>query len=302
MANLALHSISIFTSKTGSILTTLALAFQCKQTRRDISRLNAAICFIILFLSGTTLYAQDEFAQSPKDDSARTEHTLTLKTQYLQIKDEFNYGLTFQGPNLGIEYALVKSLKKSMFSYTPDLTFGANFSKGVGLAWHFRPVDVYYGFKVSNDPPRPLYIGAYFATDYNWQLYPELQSGQLFWWSAFEIGPKLFYELPLDRKLIKLSFSTSLIGWTSRPTPSTETHFYSLKFSDFVNNPHSNLTFGTSNRFNHTRVEVEMKNNAAKRFSIAYAFEYFGYYEAPKISQLTHAIHLKWRLGKSDKK
>ena len=151
---------------------------------------------------------------------------------------------------------------------------------------------------MNNDIPRPLFVGAYLATNYNWQLYPELQSGHMFWWSSIELGPKLFYNLPIKDKLLKMSFSTSLLGWTSRPEPSNETHFYSLKFSDFVKNPHSNLTFGTSSRFNHTHIEIEMQNKAPKKFSIAYAFEYFGYYEAPEISQITHSIHLKWRVGK----
>ena len=185
-----------------------------------------------------------------------------------------------------------------MLSYAPGLTFGANFSKGVGLAWHFKPIDIWYGFKVNKDIPRPLFVGAYFITDYNWQLYPELQSGHMFWWSSFELGPKLFYKIPIKEKLLKLSFSTSLVGWTSRPTPSTETHFYSLKFSDFVNNPHSNLTFGSSLQFNHTHIEIEFQNRPNKKFSIAYAFQYFAMYETPKISQITHSIHLKWRIGK----
>jgi len=109
------------------------------------------LCFVLLLSFWTSLYAQEYVDNSLDTKIFTTQHTLILKTQYLSIKDEFNYGLVFQGLNLGIGYTLDKTRDKSMFSYSPDLSFGANFSKGVGLAWHFRPIDVYYGFKVNND-------------------------------------------------------------------------------------------------------------------------------------------------------
>ena len=120
----------------------------------------------------------------------------------------------------------------------------------------------------------------------------------MFWFTSIEIGPQLVLTLPIKSKQIKITFSNSLAGLTSRPEPSTETYYYSLKLSDFITNAHSNLKFGSYNLFNHTHIRIELMNNKGKRLSFAYEFEYFGYYQNPKLSYLNHSVNLKWKIGK----
>lgn len=225
-------------------------------------------------------------------------HSLTLKTQFFQIKDKLNYGLVFNGLNLVGRYSLEKSLGKTMFIYTPEFSFGVNYNKGIGLSWGFVPIDFFYGYKIKKSVTRPLIIGAYFCTNYNWQLYPELQSGHMYWFTSIEIGPQLILSLPIRNRKIKITFSNSLAGLNSRPAPATETYFYSLRFSDFVSNAHSNLQFGSYNLFNHTNFEIELRSNKKKRLSIAYEFEFYGYYEEPKLNYPSHSFNLKWKIGK----
>jgi len=120
----------------------------------------------------------------------------------------------------------------------------------------------------------------------------------MMWFSSIEIGPRIIFTTPIKSKLFRFTFSNSLAGWGSRPEPGTETYFYSLKFSDFFNNAHSNMKFGSFDLFNHTNLEIELINTNDKRLSFAYEFEYFGYYKDPRLSYMAHSINLNWRVGK----
>jgi len=233
-----------------------------------------------------------------QDSIRKKSHYATFKSQFFQIKDEFNYGLVFSGLNLVFEYTFILDLKKNTFQYTPAFAFGVDYNKGIGLAWTFKPVDVFYGFRINSNDTKPLTIGPYISTNYFWQLYPELQSGHMFWFSSIEIGPRIIWKLPYKGRSIFFKLSNSIAGWTSRPTPSTETHYYSLTIGDFISNAHSNMEFGSFNLFNHTDFQVEILNPKRKRLSMAYEFEYFGYFQEPRLNYIVHSFNLKWKVGK----
>jgi hypothetical protein len=222
-------------------------------------------------------------------------HKVILKTQLFQFKDDFTYDLVYSGINLMIGYAYNKQSEKNTFSFASEIGFGANFNKGAGIAWRFRPVDISYGYKTGH---KPLKIGGFLSADYQWQQYSELQGGRLFWFSTIEIGPRLIYMFPVNSKSIKATFTTSLAGLTSRPKPSTEQYFYNFSFSEFGKTAHKNLKAGFSNLFNHTTLELELLGRAEKRLSIAYEFEYLEYYDDPEIRFLNHSLNFKWKIGK----
>lgn len=224
--------------------------------------------------------------------------SISFKTQFSQFKDEFNYGLVYSGFNLVGAYSFQKTSERKTLIYDAELGFGPNFNKGIGMAWRLKPLDIFYGSMVNHDENKPLTLGGYFAAFYQWQLYPYLQSGHMFWFSSFEVGPQIMLRLRFKSKEIKIRFSNSLAGFASRPEPSTEVYFYTLKISDFISDAHSYLEFGSFNLFNHTNFEIEIPNISGKRRSIAYEFEYFGYYNDPKLSYLVHSLNLKWKVGK----
>lgn len=233
-----------------------------------------------------------------QDSIKQTIHSASLKTQFFQIKDVFNYGLIFNGLNFVGRYSFEKTTEKTTIIYNPEFSFGANFNKGVGLAWGFIPIDFFIGSNINGSKSKPFIFGGYFLTNYNWQLYPELQSGQMFWFTSIEIGPQAIFSLPIKHREIKISLSNSLIGFTSRPIPATESYFYSLTFSEFVTNAHRNLKMGSYNLFNHANLEIVLLNKTKKRLSLAYEFKYFGRYKESKLNYLIHSLNFKWKVGK----
>ncbi len=240
-------------------------------------------------------------ALSAQDEGQPAEHTLSFKSQYIQIKDEFNYGLVNRGLNLVGEYSLVSYKGENKFMYQAELGFGANYNQGAGMVWSLKPFDLYYGFRLNDNPDLPITLGPYLSGYYKWFLYPELQSGHMFWISSYEMGPRMELSIPVKKRILHVTLSTSLLSLNSRPEFTTEQYYYSLTFSDFVKNPHSNMMFGSWNLFNHINLRLELIQ-AGKGFSIAYEFEYMGYFEEPTFRYMAHSINLNWKLGNKKSK
>lgn len=251
-----------------------------------------SMCALIFFFGSLGLMAQ-------KSEPGIT-HQLGFKTQYLQIKDGYNYGLAHRGLNLGVAYTLSTKSGRNRFSYETELSFGANYNRGVGMSWTFKPYDLFYGFRLNQNPDLILMLGPYMSGYYQWQLYPELQSGHMLWFSSYEAGLRFWGSYPLKSKLLTVSLASSLLNLTSRPQSSPESYFYSLTFNDFVSNVHSDMKFGSPGDFLHYQVHV-LFSGFGRGFSMGYQFEYMGYTEQPEYQYLIHSINLAWQLGNKKK-
>jgi hypothetical protein len=252
-----------------------------------LSRLLFA-CTSFLVLNGTVLNAQNH--------DREIIHKITFKPQFLQIKDEFNYGLVHNGLNLAGEYSRAVSTASRLWTYSAELGVGAVYRQGVGMNWSLKPADLSYGFRLTRDSKAHAYLGPYALAVYKWQLYPELQSGHMFWFSSYELGPQLQISVPLEEKLLDFKFSFSLASFNSRPEAVTEQYYYSLTFADFVKNPHSNMKLGSLNQYGHIRFMAQL-SNPGKNPALAYEFEYLSYRQAPEFKYMSHSIIFKWKLG-----
>jgi hypothetical protein len=238
-----------------------------------------------MFLSFSN-HAQENIHSDGKRQS------LIAQLQFTQIKDAYNYGLVFSGPALELYYSNTRPLGQKTLNYQCGLGFGLLFNKDAGFNARFTPLKLALIF------PTPHFsIGPYLSTHYQWQLYPEVQSGHMFWFTSMEIGPQLSTSFPLFSGKLELTASTALAGLTSRPSRNTETYFYSLRLGDFIKNAHNELDAGTLDQFNHSVLKLGWDNQ--KALSFAYSFEYFGYFRAPKINIINHAFHIRWKFGKS---
>ena len=251
---------------------------------------------LLILVLGTFLrvYASEKTTQ--------TQQSFSFQTDYYQIKDGFNYGLVTNGMNLVFGFDRLKVKQDNMISYSSNLAFGLGHRQGIALNLHLKPADFFYGIRIKNAFSEAFFLGGYTALNYHWQLYPELQSGHMLWFSSLEIGPRIHAKFNIGKRQLNVIASNSLAGFSSRPEPITEQYFYSLKFSDFAGNPHSNIKFGSFDLMNHSHAEIELPNNKGSRITLAYMFDYFAYYKNPKVEYLTHSIKLSWKLGKKGNK
>ena len=93
--------------------------------------MNRIILVLFAILCSFNGFAQNDSAGVSKIS------TVSIKIQYIQIKDEFNYGLVFTGPNLVAAYSFSKVTDNGIFRYSPEIAFGGVFNKGAGFAWRF---------------------------------------------------------------------------------------------------------------------------------------------------------------------
>ncbi|MGW8316421.1 MAG: hypothetical protein ACWGNV_12530, partial [Bacteroidales bacterium] len=232
--------------------------------------------------------------------SGGPEHALSLHIGYVQIKDQFNYGLSFGGLNLSGNYELRYGTDKLDLGYGAALEIGAVHNKGVGLVFRLRPVDGFAGFRLISDAERKLSLGPYLSSYYMWQLYPELQSGHLFWYSSYELGPRLRAAFSLKSWEMKIAASMAFLSLNSRPEYTTERYYYSSTFSDFVKKPHSNMKAGYPGAVNHIELFLAM-DRPGRKMAFGYQFEYVGYRDTPTFQYLTHSIFLEWKIASQKK-
>lgn len=223
-------------------------------------------------------------------------HSLLFNTSFTQFKDQFNYGLVHSGGNFKFGYQYIKPINKNRLEYNTDLSFGAMYNKGIGINIGFKAVDLSYHFQIYKNLTDQIYLAPYYSMNYSWQMYPELQSGHMLWMSSFELGAKLSYKSSIDGRNIILSLSSPIIAFTSRPKFQTETYYYSLAFSDFVENVHRDMKLNSQDVFNHIIFSIEHTPEDSK-FSYAYNFEYINYNIEPYFKKINHSISLFWRLG-----
>jgi len=251
--------------------------------------------FLLLWMMG----GKAQGGKKPEGDGNPV-HQIAFKTQYLNIKDGYNYGLAHRGLNLAGAYTLSLEHGKNRFTYDNEIAFGVNYNQGLGMAWTFKPFDFYYGFNLNKNSDLRLLLGPYLSGFYQWQLYPELQSGHMLWFSSYEAGLKFGLSHPIKNKLLSATLASSFLSLTSRPQESPETYFYSLTFSDFVSNVHSNMKFGSLGSYMHYQVHLAL-SGLGKSFSIGYQFEFMAYTDYPEYQYLIHSINMIWQIGNKNK-
>jgi hypothetical protein len=247
------------------------------------------LVIILMLMSGSA----DGFSQN-----ARTSSLITIEPQFIQLKDQKNYGLVFNGGNISVGYTLQKQSGENLFYYDADFGFGAGFSKGIaGINFHLKPAGISYCFPVVQGEKATLYIGPYLTMNYNLQLYPELQSGHALWFTFYDLGPRFIVDMRLKEQTFRIQLANSIFGLVSRPVEMNETYYYTLNFFDLMGKVHSNFRAGSFNLLNHTDFELEWRQIGGSNKSLAYRIEYFHYKKEPRLQYLVHSISYRIKLG-----
>lgn len=239
------------------------------------------------------------FSVHAQDPGKQTMHSVSFSPGFVQIKDEYNYGLVRNGTNMAGKYTLSIPSENTIFQYEAALGLGVNFNKGLGLAVSLKPFDLFYGFRVTGDQSLRVMLGPYLSGIYLWQLYPELQAGQMFWMSSYETGPLVMVAIPVGKGDLNVSIGSAVAGLTSRPDRLSEEYTYSLRLVDFITNAHSNMKFGSLDLFNHTRLSIgwPLPN---RRLTVAYEYEYLAFLDFPTFRYSLHTLNLQWMIGKNN--
>lgn len=224
-------------------------------------------------------------------------HSISLEPGFIQVKDRFNYGLTYNGVCLKSDYTFSLTSGRTRISYEGGLGLGLASNHGAGLLLFLKPADIHFWIKAIEVGSVQVAAGPYATAFYSWQLYPDLQSGSLFWLSSYELGPTISLSFPVSGRNLTLLASGAVISLNSRPVPATESYFYSSTLADFFQMPNTQLRTEFPNRFNHLRIEVAWRHPGSRK-SLKYKMEWTRYNDQPGFTSLMHSLALNWNLNK----
>ena len=217
---------------------------------------------------------------------------------FFQVKDGKNYGLVFNGGMLNTSFMLRGHHGNHLYDYRVDFGFGPSFAKGIaGINIKLNLVNMDYCFRLAGNNSFSLYLGPYLGLNYQFQLYPELHSGHLLWFTFYDLGPRLILEADLWEQHFRFSFSGAVLGLVSRPVEMNEVYYYSLKVSDIIGKLHSNFKGGSIDVMNHIDFETEWKIPGSVKSSLAYRLEYQYYRPQASLDYLSHTIMYRMKLG-----
>lgn len=215
----------------------------------------------------------------------------SVSLNFLQIKEGLNHGLVFRGP--GLQYSRYWQWENDwkIVNYEANIGFAYLEARGIGAGnIHLMAGRISYLRKIGNS--KKLSAGLSFTSEYNYELYPDLQSGYSFWFTHYSVGGVLSCPFQLGKNQFNLNFHTSLMGLTSRPPAERDAYFYDLNLGDVIRFVHQDFRFGSWDRYNQTGLEIKWQPKPSSRLAITYVLNYYGYYKGPEISMLDQAFKL----------
>jgi hypothetical protein len=182
--------------------------------------------------------------------------------------------------------------EKRLITYEYELGAGILFSREIpALGFYLKPADLAYLFRfrvAGND----LFAGPELKLEYNYNLYPDLQSGFDYWFTSLAPGINAFYDLNYGGSSFRIKISSSLAGLTSRQQSYRDPYFYDLGVKYAIKHLNQDFTIGSFNRFSSAGLEILWKPKPDSRLIFGYILKYSGYYKAPEITILNHGIKM----------
>ena len=217
---------------------------------------------------------------------------------FLQIKDQLNLGIVFNGIQLEYRYGLIWKIQDHEIIYEPKLGVGIAFNRGITAGQlRITPANVSWTIPFYDQNGHTIRGGLNFAADYGYQVYPDLNAGNVFWSSEIGISPIIKYNYQWDNKSFAVGLQNSLLGFTSH-TQKIEPYFYEfhlLNPTDYFRVPHENMQFGSFNKYNHTNVSFEFTPGIDNHHSFLYEFDYFGLFYGMRFERLNE--NLLWKVS-----
>lgn len=209
-----------------------------------------------------------------------------------QVKEGANFGLVFNGPamNYGMNWDIKNDKRIINFGY--ELGVGILFSKNIpAIGIYLKPAEFSYMFKFPGSNSR-LFIGPSLKFEYNYYLYPQLQSGFDYWFTDFSFGVNAQCDFKFRSSSFQIMANSSLMGFISRQPDYRDPYFFDLGFKYAVRDLHHDLTFASLDKYNTTKLGILWKPELDSIFTFGYVFNYSGYYQAPGIKMVSHSIKI----------
>jgi hypothetical protein len=224
---------------------------------------------------------------------AQSKNEISIYAGFVQLKDEFNQGMVYNGPQIGVQYQRNWFFEKWELRYNPKIAYGLLFTRKMDLSnINIVPVDFLGIVPVYQKDGHTLRVGLNFATNYSYQMYSSQHMSNLFWYSEIGIAPCIEYTYQWKQSKIRLFVQNSLLGFVSH-TESIGHYFYSYKFSDFFVRPHQNMKFGSFDKYSHTNASIEYVPNVSKKHSVSLGVEYVDCYFSKRFQTLNY--YLQWK-------
>lgn len=216
-------------------------------------------------------------------------HTVALNIQ--QIKESLNYGMVFRGPGLGYAYSARWEDEKRIMEYQGRVSFNVPMTKGI-IAASLNVVPARFDYLFKTGPEGHFSAGPFAILEYNYEFYPDLQSGYSFWLTHYSLGGALAGWFKQGESRIELSLHFTILGLTSRTRPYDDPYFFDAGFGDIIGFLHTDFQFGSLGKYSVDELEIRWTPKAASRLAWAYAFQYYGYFDDPEFTMLNHCLRL----------
>jgi len=218
-------------------------------------------------------------------------HNHSLNFNYLQLKEEMNYGLVFCGPGLSYAFTYQWQNDRRVFNYEAMAGFTYMQTRKVPAGnINIVPAKLNYLFKgILGDN---LMAGPFLIADYNYQFNPDLHSGHSFWFTHYSLGGMLQYNYKIGRQLFAFSLNTSFLGVTSRQPEYHDPYFWDLSAGDILKYFHQDFNFGSWNKYNCSELEIRWLPAGNSRLIFSYEINYMGYFREPKLTVLNQSLKL----------
>jgi hypothetical protein len=248
---------------------------------------NILLIFITLLAAGTN-EGQNPDLSAP---AAAWSHNKSINLSFLQVREEMNYGLRFSGGGLSYAYYLRRDDNRSIINYEARIglsVLGTHTLPAANL--NIMPARISYLFK--NILNGNISAGPLLMAEINYQFYPDLHSGNSFWFTHYSVGAAVQYNCRIAEHLLVLSLNTSLLGLTSRQSGEYDPYFWNLNYGELPDIFHSNLTPGTLNSYSCSEAELLWQPNTDSRTMLSYSINYMGYYKDPGFRSINHSVKL----------
>jgi hypothetical protein len=245
---------------------------------------------IICFLLTSTCIAQQN----------RTTSSSNFTTGFKQIKEGSNFGLVFSGPSLNYGHKLVFTNRNHIIMVENEAGVTIPFSKGIpAYNIYLKPAEV--SWLIRNEKTnRHFSAGPMLKLEYDYYLYPRLQSAFDYWFTNFSMGIHSSFGIPVANHSLIATLKFSLAGLTSRQPDYRNPYFYDIGVLHAVRHLNSGLQLSLPNSYNTTSFEINGGPNSKSRILWSYCFSYTGYFNKPFLSIMKHSIRLT--LNKQNKK